>query len=267
MKLNPNLALQRIITPEFVTQVIAAARGASALIMRHYQGYVSVEMKEDKSPVTIADTEANHLIVEALTRLSPDILVIAEESGHTHTEDVSAARAFWLVDPLDGTKSFIRKTGEFTVNIGLIDGATKRPVFGVILIPAKNELYFTGADGKAYFQASDDAKPFTISVRKAPADGLTVVASQSHTSKKTEQYVGDLKVKKYIPANSSLKFCMVAKGEADLYPRFGTTMEWDTAAGHALILAAGGTMTNPDGSSFLYGKPGFTNGDFVVRGA
>lgn len=239
--------------------LLDTARRAAERIMHFYAEGHSVEHKEDKSPVTDADHAANEIIVSALAKLTPEIPVVAEESAHTHTLDVSGHPRFWLVDPLDGTKSFIKRTGEFTVNMGLIENGV--PVWGVIVIPAKDIIYYTGAGGGAYRQAGEK-----ISVRIPPAQGITVVASQSHYSPATDQYLKEYKVAEFIQANSSLKFCKVAEGEADLYPRFGTTMEWDTAAGDAILRAAGGRVEHPDGKAFTYGKPEFRNGNFVAYG-
>lgn len=244
-------------------ELVALASEAAALLMRYYKSTdLQVERKDDASPVTAADHAANALILAGLARLTPEIPVVAEESAETHAMDVSAAPAFWLVDPLDGTKSFIKQTDEFTVNLGLIVRGI--PSWGVIAIPAQGLLYWTEG-GKVWRKKGDGAKE-AVSVRKAPVEGLTVVASQSHYSSKTDQFLSGQKVAQFIQANSSLKFCRVAEGVADLYPRFGTTMEWDTAAGDALVRAAGGRVEHPDGRPFTYGKPGFENGDFVAFG-
>lgn len=242
--------------------LIQTAKDAAALLMQYYKTDLVVDKKEDKSPVTAADHAANALIMAALQRLTPHIPVIAEESAETHAMDVSKAEAFWLVDPLDGTKSFIKQTDEFTVNMGLIVRGI--PSWGIIAIPAQNLVYWT-EDGKVLRQLGAHT-PEIITARTPPKTGLTVVASQSHYSDKTDVFLKEHKVTEFIQANSSLKFCRVAEGKADLYPRFGTTMEWDTAAGDALVRAAGGRTEHPDGTPFTYGKAGFENGNFVSYG-
>jgi 3'(2'), 5'-bisphosphate nucleotidase len=242
--------------------LIQTAKDAAALLMQYYKTDLVVDNKQDKSPVTAADHAANALIMEALKALTPHIPVIAEESAETHAMDVSGAEAFWLVDPLDGTKSFIKQTDEFTVNMGLIVRGV--PSWGIIAIPAQNLVYWT-EDGKVLRQHSAHTTEI-ITTRTPPKEGLTVVASQSHYSDKTDVFLKEHTVAEFIQANSSLKFCRVAEGKADLYPRFGTTMEWDTAAGDALLRAAGGRTEHPDGKAFTYGKAGFENGNFVSYG-
>ncbi len=249
-------------SPAVQHNLVQTAKDAAALLMRYYKTELMIEKKEDTSPVTEADHAANALIVAALKRLTPDIPIIAEESAESHAIDVSKAGAFWLVDPLDGTKSFIKHTDEFTVNMGLIVQGI--PSWGVIAIPAQDLVYWT-EEGKVLRQLGGHA-PEIITTRTPPKTGLTVVASQSHYSDKTDVFLKEHKVAEFIQANSSLKFCRVAEGKADLYPRFGTTMEWDTAAGDALVRAAGGRTEHPDGKTFTYGKQGFTNGNFVVYG-
>ena len=249
-------------SPAVQQELINTAKQAAALLLRYYKTDLIIEKKEDKSPVTEADHAANALIIAALKRLTPEIPVVAEESAETHRMDVSNVPAFWLVDPLDGTKSFIKHTDQFTVNMGLIHHGI--PSWGVIAIPAQDMVYWT-ENGKVLRQYANNM-PETISVRTPPKNGVTVVASQSHYSDKTDVFLKEHTVAEFIQANSSLKFCRVAEGKADLYPRFGTTMEWDTAAGDALVRAAGGRVEHPDGRVFTYGKPGFENGNFVAYG-
>ncbi|MBU6471164.1 MAG: 3'(2'),5'-bisphosphate nucleotidase CysQ, partial [Alphaproteobacteria bacterium] len=226
---------------------------------------------EDHSPVTAADEEAEAHILARLKEMSPESAVIAEEeaaAGRLQT----IGRRFFLVDPLDGTKEFISHNGEFTVNIAeVMDG---KPILGVVYAPAKGRL-FLGEAGAGAFEIDTTAhtppdfsgfRP--IAARPAPADGLVAVASRSHRDSKTEEYLTHYPVKEFVTAGSSLKFCLVAAGEADIYPRHGTTMEWDTAAGHAVLAAAGGSVTQVDGAPFVYGKTaeGFKNPYFVARG-
>jgi len=249
----------------------ALAHEAGAIIMRHYAAGTEARTKSDHSPVTDADEEAEAHILRGLHALAPGVPVVAEE-------EVAAGRLpavenhFFLVDPLDGTKEFISHNGEFTVNIAEVENGVA--IRGVVYAPAKNRLFLGEAPGGAWEIEIDvaakpdfaQAKP--IHVRRPPADGLVAVASRSHRDKKTEEYLAAYPVKDFITAGSSLKFCLVAAGEADIYPRHGTTMEWDTAAGHAVLAAAGGSVTELDGSPFLYGRVsgGFTNPHFVARG-
>lgn len=247
------------------------AHRAGVIIMRHYTGGTQTRRKDDHSPVTDADEEAEALILTELNNEFPGIAVVAEEA-------VAAGRLprignrFFLVDPLDGTKEFIDRNGEFTVNIAEVaDGVAVR---GVVYAPAKARLFVGETPGGAYEMENstgdvpDLRRLHRISVRKAPADGLIAVASRSHRDKKTDEYLAHYPVKDFITAGSSLKFCLVATGEADIYPRHGRTMEWDTAAGHAVLLAAGGSVTQPDGRPFVYGKTSedFANPFFVARG-
>ena len=237
-------------------------REAGAVILEFYREGFSVEGKADGSPVTAADRAADDLIVARLQALAPDIPVVSEESHAAGARpDVSGGR-FWLVDPLDGTKEFVSRNGEFTVNIGLIDKGV--PVLGVILVPVTGRLYW-GAGGLGA-GVENGAAPTPIAARKAPADGLTVAASRSHRNPALEAYLATVRMKDQKVAGSSLKFCLVAEGEADLYPRTGPTSEWDTAAGHAIVLAAGGHVETMDGAPLAYGKPNFLNPEFVVRG-
>jgi 3'(2'), 5'-bisphosphate nucleotidase len=259
-----------IATPRLAA-LVRLAHEAGAIVMRHYEAGTTARHKADHSPVTDADEEAEAHILDGLRTLSPEIPVVAEE-------EVAAGRLpavgthFYLVDPLDGTKEFIGRNGEFTVNIAEIENGIA--IRGVVYAPAKHRLFF-GESGLGAWEIEtkvdtvpelDAARP--IHVRKAPSDGLIAVASRSHRDKKTEEYLAAYPVKDFITAGSSLKFCLVAAGEADIYPRHGTTMEWDTAAGHAVLSAAGGTVTQLDGSPFLYGRTadGFTNPYFVARG-
>jgi 3'(2'), 5'-bisphosphate nucleotidase len=247
------------------------AHGAGAIIMRHYADGTDVREKPDQSPVTDADEEAETFISAALMEEAPDTPIVAEEA-------VAAGRVpaigdhFFLVDPLDGTKEFISRNGEFTVNIAEIEAGIA--VRGVVYAPARNRLFLGERPGGAFeIETNVDSMPgfdsaSTIAVRKPPPAGLVAVASRSHRDKKTDEYLAHFPVKEFITAGSSLKFCLVAAGEADIYPRLGRTMEWDTAAGHAVLLAAGGSVKQIDGSSFVYGKTAeaFANPFFVARG-
>jgi len=244
---------------------------AGVIVMRHYENETRTRQKSDQSPVTDADEEAERFILTELQKRFPGVPIVAEEEVAAGRLPDIAAR-FFLVDPLDGTKEFINRNGEFTVNIAEIEHGVA--VRGVVFEPAKQRLFAGETPGRAYempaavgeFPDFSHLKP--ISVRKAPAGGLIAVASRSHRDKKTDEYLAHYPVKDFVTAGSSLKFCLVAAGEADIYPRHGRTMEWDTAAGHAVLLAAGGSVKQVDGSPFLYGKTEdkFANPYFVARG-
>ncbi len=241
----------------------ALAHEAGRAIMDIYHSNFTAEAKADASPVTQADQRAEEIILKGLAKLYPTIPVIAEESvAAGHIPKIGST--FFLVDPLDGTREFISRNGEFTVNIGLIrDGA---PVLGVIFAPALEEM-FLGAQGLgAFYKRASQAHYAPIIARAAPDQGPEILASRSHLDAETKAFIDAAKPSNLVNAGSSLKFCRIAQGQADLYPRFGRTMEWDTAAGHAILLAAGGSVTKPDGSAFIYGKPGFANGAFIARG-
>jgi 3'(2'), 5'-bisphosphate nucleotidase len=244
-------------------RIAVLAREAGRVILPYYESDPIVGSKYDGSPVTAADRAAEAVIVPVLQALTPDIPVVAEEAvAAGQIPDVSGGR-FWLVDPLDGTKEFIQKRGDFTVNIGLVsDGG---PVLGVVHTPVDGMLW-AGAVGNGAWEEDGSGNRKPIAVRKADPAALTVVASKSHRNPALEAYIDSLPVKESVSRGSALKFCLVARGEADVYPRTGPTMEWDTAAGHAVLLAAGGSLTTFDGKPFLYNKPEFRNGFFIARG-
>ena len=237
------------------------ARAAGDLIMTYYAEGFAVRDKADASPVTDADEAAERLIIEGLQSLAADIPIVAEESAAAGRAPEVGEGPFWLVDPLDGTKEFINHNGEFTVNIALIRGGA--PVEGVVFAPALPVIYFT-RDGAAYM-AEGDEEPRLI--RVAGSDGgVIAVVSRSHASPETADFLSHYQVSRERAAGSSLKFGLIASGAATLYPRLGRTMEWDTAAGDAVVRAAGGSVRTLDGESLRYGKPGFENPHFVVRG-
>jgi 3'(2'), 5'-bisphosphate nucleotidase len=239
------------------------ARAAGQAVMEVYGTDHAVMSKADESPVTEADVRAEAIIVAALRALTPDLPIVAEESVAAGAVP-SVGLSFWLVDPLDGTKEFIGRNGEFTVNIALVRQGV--PVLGVVYAPALERL-FAGAHERGAF-VEDGAGRRTLHCRVAPPEGLTVVASRSHgDAAALDAFLRGRKVASLVSAGSSLKLCMVAAGEADLYPRLGRTMEWDIAAGHAVLLAAGGWVTDIAGSPLRYGKPGFENPHFVAGGA
>jgi len=239
---------------------IAAAAGT--VVMRHY-GACAAQTKADNSPVTIADQQAEALILQELAAAFAGVPVVAEEeaaAGRT----VATDGHFFLVDPLDGTREFLSGNGEFTVNIAEIRNGA--PVMGVVHAPAKGRM-FLGALNEGAFETTEALADFkTIAVRPPPADGLVAVGSRSHNDARTEEFLKQFAVKEFVSAGSSLKFCLVAAGEADLYARAGRTMEWDTAAGQAVLMAAGGSVSLWSGTPFTYGKPGFENPAFVAKG-
>ncbi|HEX7073006.1 MAG TPA: 3'(2'),5'-bisphosphate nucleotidase CysQ [Hyphomicrobiaceae bacterium] len=255
-------------------ELLGPAVAAGAAIMRHRRAGFAVESKADASPVTAADREAEEIVLEALGRCAPGIPVVAEEAvsrGECPTLD----DAFFLVDPLDGTREFVRGGTDFTVNIGLVVGRV--PCFGLIYAPAIDQLYLTlGAGEAAELRISPDTKPeglrdvrpSPIRTREPDPARLVAVASRSHRTPENDRFVDDPRIVDCRNIGSSLKFCLVARGEADIYPRFGATCEWDTAAGDAIVRAAGGLVTTLDKAPLLYGKSDnrFVNPGFVVWG-
>ena len=239
---------------------LAVSAGAEILRLR---AIAAVRNKADASPVTDADEAAERLIVAGLAALSPTLPVVAEELMAAGAKP-ETGHAFWLVDPLDGTKAFIQGGGDFTVNIALVEH--RRPILGVVYAPALGDLY-AGAPGAGASHAKNDGPARPISCRVPPADGLDVVASQMHGGRDdVDALLAGRRLRTVRRLSSSLKFCLVAAGEADLYPRRGETSEWDTAAGHAVLLAAGGRVNTLDGKELLYGKPDFRNPGFIALG-
>ncbi|MEO9898307.1 MAG: 3'(2'),5'-bisphosphate nucleotidase CysQ [Paracoccaceae bacterium] len=223
-----------------------------------------VMVKSDDSPVTAADEAADALISAGLRAEFPDVMLVTEEQSETHNQ---TSDTFLIVDPLDGTKEFIHRRGDFTVNIALIENGI--PTRGVVYAPAKNRMFFTLADGSSV----EEIGPFgdeigvteVIRVADSDNDKLMVVASKSHRDQATDEYIAKYSVKDMTSAGSSLKFCLVATGEADLYPRLGRTMEWDTAAGHAVLNGAGGSVVRFDDLTPLsYGKDTYANPFFIA---
>lgn len=240
---------------------------AAVPVMEVYATDFTAEQKADRSPVTEADKRAEVVILEALKLHLPDTPVLAEESYEAGVRP-AVDDEFLLVDPVDGTKEFIAKRDEFTINIALIRGG--EPVCGAVYAPALKRLYLGGSAAYAADLAPGASLERValkqITTRRPPTAGLTAVMSRSHADEQTREFANAHGVVDTISAGSSLKFCRLAEGSADLYPRFGPTMEWDTAAGHAVLAAAGGTVTQPDGAQFLYGKTeaGYLNGPFVA---
>jgi 3'(2'), 5'-bisphosphate nucleotidase len=254
-------------TATLLESLVPLIRDAGRVIMGIYATDFDVSRKGDESPVTVADQQAEAVILAGLARLAPGIPVVAEEAvaaGHVP----AVGERFFLVDPLDGTKEFISRNGEFTVNIALIEAG--RPVLGLVYAPAIGRL-FGGAQGLGAWvedaQVAGGARR-PIGARAVPAQGLTVVASRSHGDETAlDAFLNGRLVASRTNAGSSLKLCLVAAGEADLYPRLGRTMEWDIAAGDAVLRAAGGRVTVvADGTDLRYGKPGFDNPHFAAAG-
>ncbi len=248
---------------DLLDRIIPIARAAGTIVMEVYATEFKVEGKGDASPVTEADHRAEALVLPALARITPGLQVVSEEAASAGRIPVVAER-FWLVDPLDGTREFVNRNGEFTVNIALVERDT--PVLGVVLAPASGRL-FAGAAGAGAFVEDESGRRQAITCRRIPTTGLTVVSSRSHGDLAAlDAFLTGRVVASHVTAGSSLKFCLVAGGQADLYPRFGRTMEWDTAAGHAILRAAGGCVTDLNGAELRYGKPDFANPHFVAMG-
>ena len=246
---------------------IAGDAGREILTYYHAAADIEVTHKADDSPLTKADLAADHLITEALTAYAPDIPVISEE-GVEAGRIPAIGNRFWVVDPLDGTKEFINRNGEFTVNIALIQDG--QPVAGVVHAPALG-AFWAGATadlGQVRAQYNEGGEPASdMTARTIPDAGATIVASRRHGDpEEMAKFLGGRAIANTRNAGSSIKFCLIAQGEADIYPRFGRTMEWDTGAGHAVLNAAGGKVESTDGTPLSYGKMDFANPPFVAYG-
>lgn len=239
---------------------------AGLKIMNIYdQNNFEINIKSDDSPVTIADEAADKIIYQGLQKAFPTVPIVTEEQANTHTEK---SNTFFIVDPLDGTKEFIHRRGDFTVNIAYVENGI--PVMGIVYAPAKKRLFYTDKN----FRSIEEIGPHKvdelgdlkhIKVSKPNLNQLIVVASKSHRDKALEDYIAKYNVSDSRAAGSSLKFCLIAVGEADLYPRVGRTMEWDTAAGHAILRCAGGIVVRYDNHEpLMYGKPYFENPFFIA---
>lgn len=249
-----------------ITTLRRLALQAGDEIMRIYEADdFAVKLKGDQSPVTEADEAADQLISAGLRADFPDITLITEEQAASH--DLQAD-TFLIVDPLDGTKEFVQRRGDFTVNIALVENGV--PTRGVVYAPAKGRLFYTDASGQSVeetgpLEPEHPGATTPIKVSQPDNSSLIVVASKSHRDAATEDYINKYSVADNAAAGSSLKFCLVATGEADLYPRLGRTMEWDTAAGHAVLRGAGGNVVRfDDHTDLTYGKPGYENPFFIA---
>lgn len=238
---------------------------AGRVVMDVYATAFAVEVKDDLSPVTEADSRAEALLLPRLAALLPGVPVVAEEAVSRDGAPAVGAE-FLLVDPVDGTREFVRRNGDFTVNVALVrDGV---PVVGAVYAPARERLWVggTGAATGRVVPGGDPGELTPATTRPYPPEGLVAVASRSHLDERTRAFLDRLRPAGTTTAGSSLKFCLLATGEADVYPRFGPTMEWDTAAGDAVLRAAGGTVLDAAGEVLGYGKSGLRNGPFVAWG-
>jgi len=252
---------------ELLEGICRIARVAGAATMPYFEDASrhDARTKDDRSQVTAADLAADRIILDQLAALTPDIPIVTEEQVHEgHIPDIGGGR-FWLVDPLDGTKEFLKAIPEFTVNIGLIEDGV--PTLGVVYAPASGQLY-AGVVGGPVFMEAPDMPRRPIKVRQFPADGITVALSRTYGSGvNLSHFLAHYRVAEQIQAGSSIKFCLIARGDADVYPRYGGTMEWDTAAAHAVLRAAGGRVREiDDGPELTYGKKDFRNPNFIAWG-
>ena len=250
-------------------ELIDLARRAGDAIMQVYASEFEVQRKADASPVTIADLRAHHVIVDGLRAATPDLPIVSEESEPADFEMRRTWDRYWLVDPLDGTREFVNRNGDFTVNIALIDG--NRAVLGVVGVPVREEVFFGDAVAGIAYKTTRDGRETLKTRPVSQARDLTVVASRSHGSGRLERYLDALRASfgqvRRQSVGSSLKFCMLAEGLADFYPRLGPTSEWDTGAAQAVLTAAGGAVLRFDGSELAYNtKASFLNPDFFCVG-
>ena len=249
--------------PGLLESVASLAREAGAAILEVYGGEFAVESKADDSPLTLADMRSHRIIVEGLRRLTPDIPVLSEEASDIPFDVRSAWHRYWLVDPLDGTKEFVSRNGEFTVNIALIED--HEPVLGAVFVPVRRALYLASREAGAFLDAGDERH--RIHVRAPAAAPLRIVGSRSHRDATLDKVLPALAPYELVSIGSSIKFCLIAEGSADFYPRFGPTSEWDTAAAQAIVEAAGGAVVTLDGAPLRYNtKASLLNPFFLVYG-
>ena len=246
-----------------ISELEPIARAAGDAILAIYRQPFAVEYKQDESPLTAADQGAHEVIVQALARLTPDIPVLSEESDAETMQARLGWSRYWLVDPLDGTKEFVSRNGEFTVNIALIDHG--RPVWGLVYAPVLDRLWYGGKGIGAWRVADGTHKAIQTRPHEA-GQAWRVVGSRNHLSQATLDYLAPLGEVELVSMGSSLKFCIIAEGGAELYPRLAPTCEWDTAAAQAVLEGAGGSVTQLDGTALAYNKPNILNPWFVARG-
>lgn len=244
-----------------IYKLIDIAHRAGREIMQVYETAFETTYKDDKTPLTLADQKSHELIERELKLLYPDIPILSEEGKDIPYEVRKDWTTFWLIDPLDGTKEFIKRNGEFTVNIALIEG--HEPVCGVIHAPAKKLTYYA-MKGYGAWKLNGQAEAIRIQCRKPEDDGVIVVQSRSHPSPDMESFLSRFKVKESISVGSSLKFCLVAEGKAHLYPRLGPMMEWDSAAGVAIVREAGGVVTDRNNEQIMYNTLNLKHGSMEV---
>ena len=248
--------------PELTIKISNIAKEASSKILEIYESDFAIEHKDDKSPLTAADMASHETICSKLAELTPDIPVLSEESADLPFTTRQKWQTYWLVDPLDGTREFIKRNGEFTVNIALIDH--HEPVIGVVHVPVTDVTYFASKGDGAHKQ-TDNGQPQKIQTRKTNPERLTVAGSRSHGSERQQKFFGNLGDIKIFAIGSSLKFCLVAEGVVDIYPRFGPTSEWDTAAAQCIVEEAGGIVADENLNPLKYNmKESLINPDFLV---
>jgi 3'(2'), 5'-bisphosphate nucleotidase len=249
---------------QLIDPVVALASEAGQAILEVYASEFDVQAKDDQSPLTQADLASHHIIVEGLNTLTPDLPILSEESGLPGFAERGKWDPYWLIDPLDGTKEFVSRNGEFTVNIALIED--HQPVLGVVHVPVRNTTY-AGCQGLGADKRVDGNEPQPIGVAKTSASPVRVVGSRSHRGTSLDRFLEELGNFEMHPTGSSLKFCLVAEGVADVYPRLGPTSEWDTAAAQAVVEQAGGVVLELDGTPLSYNnKPDILNPYFLVAG-
>jgi 3'(2'), 5'-bisphosphate nucleotidase len=250
--------------PQMISPIVSLATEAGRAILEVYASDFDVQAKDDESPLTQADLASNRIIVAGLEALTPGVPIISEESGLPDFAERSQWNPYWLIDPLDGTREFVKRNGEFTVNIALIED--HRPVFGVVHVPVRGTTY-SGCEGVGAELRSNGAEPRPIGVAKASARPVRVVGSRSHRGASLEGFLQNLGDFEMHPTGSSLKFCLIAEGVADVYPRLGLTSEWDTAAAQAVVEQAGGVVLELDGKPLSYNrKADILNPYFLVAG-
>lgn len=249
-----------------ISDLLILVKNTGSAVMEVYDHYLSGHLvpqladKPDQSPLTLADLAAHDVLVRGLARLTPEIEVVSEEDSNSLCKR-TVSQAFWLLDPLDGTKEFLSKSGEFTVNLALVEGG--RPVFGVVFAPAMDVIYWGGFHSGAYRKRGQQVESIAVSsTQTTPLH--RVVASKSHLNQETAHFISRLGQADLVQAGSSLKFCLIAEGNADIYPRLGPTCEWDTAAAQAVLEGAGGHVVDLEGNSLRYGKENVLNPSFIA---
>jgi 3'(2'), 5'-bisphosphate nucleotidase len=242
--------------------VAGIAREAGKAIMEVYGTDFEVNRKEDKSPLTLADMRAHRIIADSLRARYPDIPVLSEEGKEVPFEVRRNWDRFWLVDPLDGTKEFVKRNGEFTVNIALVEDRT--PVVGIIHIPVTDRLFVGNVREGCWEISGSERRRLEVAQTPALSAPVRIVRSRSHPTPGLDEFLSLIASYRIVNRGSSIKFCAVAEGEADFYPRFGPTWEWDTAAGQAIVTAAGGVLLDLSGKPFVYNKQNLLNGPFIV---